>query len=118
PSTKCFKRPLRNHLVESGMHQQQQEFVELLLQRGANVNWQDGHGRTALSYACEKGHLDAVKVLVRNNADPEVMDSWGNTALMYAAVAGHSPVLCPRPPRARSSSEANHLGRIVCSELL
>lgn len=69
------------------------QFVELLLQRGANVNWQDGHGRTALSYACEKGHLDAVKVLVRNNADPEVMDSWGNTALMYAAVAGHSPVV-------------------------
>lgn len=69
------------------------KFVELLLQRGANVNCQDGDGRTALSYACEKGYLDAVKILVRNNADPEVLDAWGNTALMYAAVAGHSPVV-------------------------
>ncbi|XP_044026171.1 ankyrin repeat domain-containing protein 33B-like [Siniperca chuatsi] len=69
------------------------KFVELLLQRGANVNCQDGDGRTALSYACEKGFLDAVKILVRNNADPEIVDAWGNTALMYAAVAGHSPVV-------------------------
>ncbi|XP_029281408.1 uncharacterized protein LOC115003658 [Cottoperca gobio] len=69
------------------------KFVELLLQRGANVNRQDGNGRTALSYACEKGFLDAVKVLVRNNADPEIVDVWGNTALMYATVAGHSSVV-------------------------
>nr|XP_008302606.1 PREDICTED: inversin-A-like [Stegastes partitus] len=69
------------------------KFAELLLQRGASVNCQDGTGRTALSYACEKGYLDAVKILVRNNADPEIVDSWGNTALMYAAVAGHSPVV-------------------------
>lgn len=69
------------------------EFVELLLQRGANVNRQDGDGRTALSYACERGLLEPVKILVRNNADPEIVDAWGNTALMYAAVAGHSPVV-------------------------
>lgn len=69
------------------------KFVELLLQRGANVNCQDGNGRTALSYACERGYLDAVKILVRSNADPEIVDAWGNTALMYAAVAGHSPVV-------------------------
>lgn len=69
------------------------KFVNLLLQRGANVNQQDECGRTALSYACEKGYLDAVKMLVKNNADPELVDAWGNTALMYAAVAGHSLVV-------------------------
>uniref|UniRef100_A0A3B1IDY2 Uncharacterized protein n=1 Tax=Astyanax mexicanus TaxID=7994 RepID=A0A3B1IDY2_ASTMX len=69
------------------------KFMNLLLQRGANVNQQDESGRTALSYACEKGYLDAVKMLVRNNADPEMADVWGNTALMYAAVAGHSLVV-------------------------
>uniref|UniRef100_A0A1A7WT36 Uncharacterized protein n=1 Tax=Iconisemion striatum TaxID=60296 RepID=A0A1A7WT36_9TELE len=69
------------------------KFIELLLQKGASVNYQDGSGRSALSYACEKGHLDAVKILVRNNADPEIEDSWGNTALMYAAAEGHSPVV-------------------------
>lgn len=69
------------------------KFVELLLQRGASVNRPDRDGRTALSYACENGYLDAVKMLVRNNADPEIVDTWGNTALMYAVVAGHAPVV-------------------------
>lgn len=69
------------------------KFMELLLQRGASVNSQDGAGRTALSYACEKGYLDAVKILVRNNADPDLADVWGNSALMYAAAAGHYPVV-------------------------
>lgn len=69
------------------------KFVELLLQRGASVNRQDGNGRTALSYACENGYLDAVKILVRNNADPEIVDTWGNTALMYAVVTGQVPVV-------------------------
>lgn len=69
------------------------KFIELLLQRGANVNCQDGSGRTALSYACEKGYMEAVKILVRNGADPEIADSWGNTALMYAAMAGQSSVV-------------------------
>lgn len=68
-------------------------FMNLLLQRGASVNRQDECGRTALSYACEMGRLDAVKILVRNNADPEMADSWGNTALMYAVAAGRSPVV-------------------------
>lgn len=69
------------------------KFMNLLLQRGANVNQQDECGRTAFSHACEKGYLDAVKTLVQNNADPEIIDTWGNTALMYAAAAGHSVIV-------------------------
>ncbi|KTF67203.1 hypothetical protein cypCar_00049144, partial [Cyprinus carpio] len=68
-------------------------FVNLLLQRGASVNLPDESGRTPLSYACEMGHLDAVKILVKSGADPEAADAWGNTALMYAAAAGHSAVV-------------------------
>ncbi|KAA0708143.1 Ankyrin repeat domain-containing protein 63 [Triplophysa tibetana] len=68
-------------------------FMNLLLQRGASVNCPDESGRTALSYACETGCLDAVKILVKNNADPEMADSWGNTALMYAVAAGRSSVV-------------------------
>lgn len=68
-------------------------FLNLLLQRGASTNLPDESGRTALSYACEMGHLDAVKILVKNGADPEAADAWGNTVLMYAAVAGHSAVV-------------------------
>lgn len=69
------------------------KFTRLLLEKGADVNCQDENGRTALSHACEAGHLDVVKLLVQYNADPDVSDAWGNSALMYAAFSGHGPVL-------------------------
>ncbi|KAE8587619.1 hypothetical protein XENTR_v10022038 [Xenopus tropicalis] len=68
-------------------------FLRLLLDKGADVNAQDEAGRTALSLACELGHLDAVKLLVQHNADPELPDRAGNRALMYAASCGRSPEL-------------------------
>ncbi|XP_075048158.1 ankyrin repeat domain-containing protein 63 [Mixophyes fleayi] len=71
----------------------QTRFVRLLLDKGADVNGQDEAGRTALSLACELGHLDAVKLLVQHSADPEIPDRAGNRALMYAASCGHSAEL-------------------------
>ncbi|KAM3595415.1 uncharacterized protein V6R79_023228 [Siganus canaliculatus] len=69
------------------------KFTRLLLEKGADVNCQDEDGRTALSSACEMGHLDVVKLLVQFNADPDISDVWGNSALMYAAFSGQSQVL-------------------------
>ncbi|XP_033844404.1 ankyrin repeat domain-containing protein 50 [Periophthalmus magnuspinnatus] len=69
------------------------KFTHLLLEKGADVNCQDEDGRTALSLACEMGHLDVVKLLVQFSADPDISDVWGNSALMYAAFSGHSQVL-------------------------
>lgn len=40
-------------------------FVRLLLEQGAAVNLRDERGRTALSLACERGHLDAVQQIGR-----------------------------------------------------
>lgn len=74
-------------------HNTRFKFTQLLLEKGADVNSRDEHGRTALSLACELGHLDAVKLLVQFNANPELTDTWGNSALTYAAYGGHSQVL-------------------------
>ncbi|KAM4690848.1 ankyrin repeat domain-containing protein 63 [Rhinophrynus dorsalis] len=68
-------------------------FMRLLLDKGADVNSQDEAGRTALSLACELGHLDAVKLLVQHSADPEIPDRAGNRPLMYAASCGRSAEL-------------------------
>uniref|UniRef100_A0A8C5WM04 Uncharacterized protein n=1 Tax=Leptobrachium leishanense TaxID=445787 RepID=A0A8C5WM04_9ANUR len=68
-------------------------FVRLLLDKGAEVNGQDESGRTALSLACELGHLDAVKLLVQHSADPELPDRAGNTPLIYSALCGRNAEL-------------------------
>ncbi|XP_066570067.1 uncharacterized protein LOC136759116 [Amia ocellicauda] len=90
--TERAQTPLMSSVLLADTHMSS-KFMKLLLQRGADVNCQDESGRTALSYACERGHLEAVKTLVQNNADPELVDMWGNTALIYAAVAGHTSVV-------------------------
>uniref|UniRef100_A0A8C2A097 Uncharacterized LOC109082800 n=1 Tax=Cyprinus carpio TaxID=7962 RepID=A0A8C2A097_CYPCA len=86
-------RTLLMHAVCLQEHATRSKFTQLLLEKGADVSARDDHGRTALSLACEHGHLDSVKLLVQFNADPELTDTWGNSALMYAACGGHSQVL-------------------------
>ncbi|XP_026109138.1 GA-binding protein subunit beta-2-like [Carassius auratus] len=86
-------RTLLMHAVCLQEHATRSKFTQLLLEKGADVNTRDDHGRTALSLACEHGHLDSVKLLVQFNADPELTDTWGNSALMYAACGGHSQIL-------------------------
>uniref|UniRef100_A0A673LCW4 Uncharacterized protein n=1 Tax=Sinocyclocheilus rhinocerous TaxID=307959 RepID=A0A673LCW4_9TELE len=86
-------RTLLMHAVCLQEHVTRSKFTQLLLEKGADVNVRDDHGRTALSLACEHGHLDSVKLLVQFNADPELTDTWGNSALMYAACGGHSQIL-------------------------
>lgn len=86
-------RTLLMHAVSLQDCGSRSKFTKLLLEKGADVNARDDHGRTALSLACEHGRLDSVKILVQFNADPELTDTWGNSALMYAACGGHSQIL-------------------------
>ncbi|TTC73824.1 Ankyrin repeat domain-containing protein 63 [Bagarius yarrelli] len=84
------------------------KFTQLLLEKGADVNSRDENGRTALSLACELGHLDSVKLLVQFNANPELTDTWGNSALTYAAYGGHSQVLTIAGRKGINNIEQTH----------
>nr|XP_056707848.1 ankyrin repeat domain-containing protein 63 [Euleptes europaea] len=68
-------------------------FARLLLERGAAVHLRDDAGRSALSLACERGHLDAAQLLVQHGADPDAADARGWSPLMHAAAAGRAPLL-------------------------
>lgn len=68
-------------------------FCRLLLEHRADVNLRDDAGRSALSLACERGHLEAVQLLVQYGADPDAADARGWSPLMHAAAAGRAPVL-------------------------
>jgi len=60
------------------------EAVELLLQKGANVNYRTAGNYTALMSAANVGHVEIVKILLAAGADPTVKDAGGRTALTYA----------------------------------
>ncbi|KAJ5608079.1 hypothetical protein N7537_004698 [Penicillium hordei] len=64
--------------------------MDLLLQsEKCSIDEQGSFGRTPLSAACERGHLDAVKKLLENNADFEIAGDNGHTPLHTAACSGH-----------------------------
>jgi len=62
--------------------------LQMLIDKGVDVNASDGHGRTALSYAVMGGHRDAVRYLLEVGSDPNASDEHRRTALTYAASKG------------------------------
>ena len=60
--------------------------VELAIENGANVNYVDGYGKTALMYACEKQSYPIVKKLIDTGlVNASFQNDFGQTALMFAA---------------------------------
>jgi ankyrin repeat protein len=58
------------------------ELVNQLMKLKANVNTQNKvNGRTALHWACSRGHANIVQLLLVNAADIELKDFAGKTAL-------------------------------------
>jgi ankyrin repeat protein len=69
------------------------DIVDLLLahREGEQLERQIFHGRrTALHFACFKGHAGVVMLLLGAGADPHVVDHYGRTPLRYAVTKGHA----------------------------
>ena len=58
--------------------------MEILLDRGANINVQDSAKRTPLIYCAHFGHYDCVKLLLERGADKNIKDSQGFDAKHHA----------------------------------
>ena len=58
--------------------------ISLLLEAGANPNFQTSLGFTALMIAIDMGDIDCTKVLLRADTNPEIRNNAGNTPLMIA----------------------------------
>ena len=48
------------------------EVVQILLEKGADVNAKDNHHKTALMLACDKDNLEIVKVFETHRAEERV----------------------------------------------
>ena len=55
----------------------------LLIEAGANLDVQDDDGKTALMYAVQKIHLEAIKYLIEYGADITLKSKEGLTAFEY-----------------------------------
>ncbi len=65
------------------------EMVRFLIDAGADVNYADNYGFTALMIAAEVGHTQIVEMLIEHGADVNYATNHGTTALELAADSGH-----------------------------
>ena len=61
--------------------------LKLLINAGGDLNMFDEHGKTALIYAAENGHIECLNMLIGAGADVTFKNKWDLTALVSAAVS-------------------------------
>ena len=64
----------------------------MLLSAGANANYADPTGKTALHHAAEQGRLQCVEALLEEGAIVDSEDRHYTTPLLFAASNGHTAV--------------------------
>ena len=80
------------------------------LDKGIDVNVKNHYGVTALTYAADKGNLEAVDLLLERGADPNLKDSfYGETPLGWAMYKKNQAIV---------KSMINHGGDIKNPDLL
>ena len=72
------------------MYEKHVNCVKLLLEAGADVNHGNQRQKTALMFGADSGREDIVSSLIKAGADVNFADSYGNTPLMYASSAEES----------------------------
>ena len=66
------------------------EALALLLEAGADINWQDIDGYSALINASAYGHIVVADRLIAAGANLDLQNKNGDSALMYASQNGHT----------------------------
>ena len=68
-------------------------FVESLLENGADINFSDKHGQTILHEISRGWHPDVAKFAIENGADINKCDTFGRTALHLAAAVDYDDMV-------------------------
>ena len=67
--------------------------VKLLIEKGAEVDYQTDHGYSALMKAAENGNVEAVKCLIKHGAQVDLGDNRGKSALEFGCEKGNVEVV-------------------------
>lgn len=68
------------------------EIAKRLIAAGANVNWQNEDGETALMWASGEGHAEVVRALLDAEADVRLCDVLGYDAIAWADHKSHTEI--------------------------
>jgi ankyrin repeat protein len=66
------------------------EEIRRIVRSGADIDWRDSIGETALFGAAAWGHVDAVKLLLELGAEPNLQEATGYTPLHWPPVKATS----------------------------
>ena len=69
------------------------QVIEALLDRGADINYTNKHGRTALHYAAAAGDAVCTRILIERFADKTIRDENGQTAYEIADSENFSNIM-------------------------
>lgn len=75
-------------ILEEAAGKNRRDFVEAMIENGADIDFKGSNGRTALLTAAQYGYADIVRLLLRNGANPNVRDKDNNTPLLLASRYG------------------------------
>lgn len=67
--------------------------VSALLRSGADANYRDREGWSAIHWAAEEGYSEIVKLLLDHGADANAASSYGTSPLHCAANGGHNQIV-------------------------
>ncbi|KAM0264307.1 hypothetical protein ACHAQJ_000797 [Trichoderma viride] len=70
-----------------------QAVIQLLVEKGADINAKDSFGRTALFIAARKCRYAIARLLIEKGADINAKDDEGRTALWAAAIYKHEAII-------------------------
>lgn len=82
-----------NKKLRDAVHEGRGAEVKKLLDQGAQIDFEDQNGYTALNEASQKGDEYMVKILLERNPNLRSRNKWGMEPLHCAATEGHAHIL-------------------------
>jgi pimeloyl-ACP methyl ester carboxylesterase/tetratricopeptide (TPR) repeat protein len=84
------------------------DVMRLLLDGGAEIDYQDRFGDTALMAAARSGSIEAVRLLLSRGAKPSITDGEGMTAITWAERMGRRSIIEALLPESSATRPHGH----------
>ena len=104
------ERNSRRSLLMHAIDKNQTEIALLLMKNGADINFKDDFGWTAVHFACFKGNYDILIYLISMDANLNLKDQMGRTPIQVASSEGHKKIIIPLILLGANIDEQDDLG--------